>query len=156
MEPMGPDDRNHEQALAVRRPVCDLSLRLFLGGIHACHERCSEYDSIWLRRQYALAKVSDNSSRPSRCSCSGIRHMSMEDYVLCKHIPYIPFRLWDLMAPVCAIMVCEYFMISRGNIFVPSLYNGTKSNENYWYTGGWNLRAYIAYVVAIALPFPGK
>ncbi|KAJ9211054.1 hypothetical protein DTO166G4_7345 [Paecilomyces variotii] len=59
------------------------------------------------------------------------------------------------MAPVCAIMVCEYFMISRGNIFVPSLYNGTKSNENYWYTGGWNLRAYIAYVVAIALPFPG-
>lgn len=96
MEPMGPDDRNHEQALAVRRPVCDLSLRLFLGGIHACHERCSEYDSIWLRRQYALAKVSDDSSRPSCCSCSGLRHMSMEDYVLCKHIPYLPFWLWNL------------------------------------------------------------
>lgn len=60
------------------------------------------------------------------------------------------------MAPVCAIMVCEYFLISRGNIFVPSLYNGTRSNENYWYIGGWNVRAYIAYIVAIALPFPGK
>ncbi|KZF19513.1 putative allantoin permease [Xylona heveae TC161] len=59
------------------------------------------------------------------------------------------------MGPVVAIMICEYYLVSRGNVFIPSLYIGNKNNENYWYKGGWNVQAFIAYIVAIALPFPG-
>lgn len=59
------------------------------------------------------------------------------------------------MASVVAIMVCDYFFISRGNVFIPSLYNGTPANKNYYYTNGVNLQAVIAYIIGIALPFPG-
>ncbi|KAH8807554.1 allantoin [Xylogone sp. PMI_703] len=52
------------------------------------------------------------------------------------------------MGPVVAVMICEYFIISRGNIFIPSLYH-------YWYHRGWNVEAYVAYVVAVAIVFPG-
>ena len=36
-----------------------------------------------------------------------------------------------------------------------SLYNPTKTNPNYYYHGGWNVQAVIAYLIGIALPFPG-
>lgn len=52
-------------------------------------------------------------------------------------------------------MVCEYFLLTRGNIFIAHLYNGSKSNKHYYYNRGWNLQALIAYIVGIALPFPG-
>ncbi|BCS00588.1 uncharacterized protein AKAW2_50929S [Aspergillus luchuensis] len=59
------------------------------------------------------------------------------------------------MGAVVAIMVCEYFCFAKGNIFLSSLYDGTKLNKNYRYYGGWNIQAVIAYIIAIALPFPG-
>lgn len=59
------------------------------------------------------------------------------------------------MGPAVSIMLVEYFFISRGNIFVTSLYVGDKTNKNYWYTGGWNLQAYVAYVTAVGICFVG-
>ncbi|KAJ5611579.1 hypothetical protein N7528_008684 [Penicillium herquei] len=50
------------------------------------------------------------------------------------------------MASVVAIM---------GNITIGSLYVPTKANKNYWYHGGVNIQAVIAYCIGIALPFPG-
>ncbi|KAJ5646240.1 allantoin [Penicillium lividum] len=59
------------------------------------------------------------------------------------------------MASVVAIMIAEYFIMVRGNVFVPHLFNPTKSNAHYRYSGGFNIQAIIAYIVGIALPFPG-
>jgi nucleobase:cation symporter-1, NCS1 family len=47
------------------------------------------------------------------------------------------------------------FLFTNGNILVPWLFNPTSSNAHYRYHGGWNIQALIAYVVGIALPFPG-
>ena len=81
------------------------------------------------------------------------------------------------MASVVAIMVCDCrlkkasrtrsewisvadfvptdWLLTRGNVFVGQLYNPTQYNEHYYYSGGWNIQAYIAYVAGIALPFAG-
>lgn len=47
------------------------------------------------------------------------------------------------------------FLLTKGTVVIPSLYNPTNTNENYYYHRGWNLQALAAYVVGIALPFPG-
>lgn len=59
------------------------------------------------------------------------------------------------MASVVAIMVCEYWLLTRGNVFVGHCYDGSRNNRHYYYIGGWNVQALIAYLVGIALPFPG-
>ncbi|KAL4971013.1 permease for cytosine/purines, uracil, thiamine, allantoin-domain-containing protein [Aspergillus stella-maris] len=59
------------------------------------------------------------------------------------------------MGPAVSIMLVEYYIVSRGNIFIPSLYVGNKDNEHYWYHGGWNIQAYIAYITAVGLCFVG-
>jgi len=47
------------------------------------------------------------------------------------------------------------FLLTKGNVFIPSLYNGTPANKNYYYTRGVNIQAVVAYLIGIALPFPG-
>lgn len=59
------------------------------------------------------------------------------------------------MASVVAIMICEYFLLTKGNVFISHLYDGSKENKHYYYAMGWNLQAVFAYIVGIALPFPG-
>lgn len=59
------------------------------------------------------------------------------------------------MASVVAIMICDYFCLTKGNVFIPSLYDGSRHNKHYHYHRGWNIQAYIAYICGIALPFPG-
>ncbi|CAK4030652.1 uracil permease [Lecanosticta acicola] len=59
------------------------------------------------------------------------------------------------MASVVAIMVCDYFLLTNGNLFLSHLYDGSRHNRHYYYCHGWNLQAAIAYIVGIALPFPG-
>ncbi|KAI6085446.1 uracil permease-like protein [Hypoxylon rubiginosum] len=59
------------------------------------------------------------------------------------------------MASVAAIMIADYYFIIKGNVFTAWLYNPRKSNLHYRYHKGWNIQALIAYVVGIALPFPG-
>jgi len=59
------------------------------------------------------------------------------------------------MASVVAIMVCDYYLLTKGNVFIGHLYNGSKTNRHYYYHKGWNIQAVIAYLAGIALPFPG-
>lgn len=59
------------------------------------------------------------------------------------------------MASVVAIMICDYFCLTKGNVFLSYLYDGSKHNKHYYYTYGWNLQAVFAYIVGVALPFPG-
>lgn len=56
--------------------------------------------------------------------------------------------------PVVAIMIVDYFILRRGNITVRQLF--TRSGEGiYYYTRGFNLRAYAAFVIGFLLPLPG-
>ncbi|KAH8895262.1 hypothetical protein GQ53DRAFT_714883 [Thozetella sp. PMI_491] len=59
-----------------------------------------------------------------------------------------------LMGPFAAICITDYFFIRNGNYYVPDLYTGTTSSR-YWYYRGWNLRAIAAWIIGVALPFPG-
>lgn len=47
------------------------------------------------------------------------------------------------------------FLLTKGNVFIGHLYNGSKTNKHYYYHMGWNIQGVIAYLCGIALPFPG-
>ncbi|KAL3471359.1 permease for cytosine/purines, uracil, thiamine, allantoin-domain-containing protein [Aspergillus californicus] len=57
------------------------------------------------------------------------------------------------MAALVGPAVVEYYILSRGNMFIPDLYSG--SDSKYWYWRGWNIQALAAYLVGTALPLPG-
>lgn len=57
------------------------------------------------------------------------------------------------MASVVGILTADYYVVSRGNIFVKDLYHGGPGHYRYFY--GINVQAFIAYIAGIALPFPG-
>ncbi|KAK4937719.1 hypothetical protein LTR10_021729 [Elasticomyces elasticus] len=56
--------------------------------------------------------------------------------------------------PITAIMVVDYFLIRRGNMSIPDMYN-LASSGRYYYYHGWNIRAFVAFVAGFALPMPG-
>ncbi|KAF3764179.1 hypothetical protein M406DRAFT_330529 [Cryphonectria parasitica EP155] len=59
------------------------------------------------------------------------------------------------MASVVAVMVADYWVLTKGNVFISWLYDPTRANKHYYYNKGWNVQAYIAYICGVALPFPG-
>lgn len=59
------------------------------------------------------------------------------------------------MASVVAVMICDYYLLTKGNVFIGHLYNGSKTNKHYYYHRGWNIQALIAYICGIVPPFPG-
>ena len=58
------------------------------------------------------------------------------------------------LSAITGIMLCQYFVISRGHFEVSDMYT-TNPEGLYWYSGGWNYRAYVAYVLGIAPNFYG-
>ncbi|QKX63280.1 uncharacterized protein TRUGW13939_10449 [Talaromyces rugulosus] len=58
------------------------------------------------------------------------------------------------ICPIVACMIVDYWVIRKGNVHVPSLYK-TQPGSIYYYTAGFNIRAFVAWVVAIALVIPG-
>ncbi|KAF5361494.1 hypothetical protein D9758_006201 [Tetrapyrgos nigripes] len=58
------------------------------------------------------------------------------------------------LAPGAAILCVDYYFIQRGNIITKELYNGTPQG-NYWYHGGWNVRAPIVTVLSLIPCLPG-
>lgn len=48
----------------------------------------------------------------------------------------------------------DYFFARKGNLHVPSLYNGTPSSP-YWYWHGFNLRAFVAWTFGVAIVIHG-
>ncbi|THV72303.1 allantoin [Aureobasidium pullulans] len=59
------------------------------------------------------------------------------------------------MSALVGPTLIEYYVLAKGNIWVTQVYNGHKTNPYYWYHRGWNIQAFIAYVVGIALPITG-
>ncbi|RFU27486.1 hypothetical protein B7463_g8855, partial [Scytalidium lignicola] len=58
------------------------------------------------------------------------------------------------LSPLIAIMIVDYFIIRKGNIHIPSLYKGSSSSP-YWYYGGFNIRAFVAWVIGVAVVING-
>ncbi|KAH8891935.1 NCS1 nucleoside transporter [Thozetella sp. PMI_491] len=58
------------------------------------------------------------------------------------------------LAAITGVLMCNYYIISRGHFDVPALYSGDKSGP-YYYTKGWNFRAYIAYIITVGVNFAG-
>ncbi|KAF3800772.1 Allantoin permease, partial [Colletotrichum gloeosporioides] len=59
-----------------------------------------------------------------------------------------------LMGPFAAICIVDYFFVANGNFSITELYVGNESYR-YWYYKGWNIRAIAAWILGVALPFPG-
>ncbi|KAL1960686.1 hypothetical protein VTO42DRAFT_6516 [Malbranchea cinnamomea] len=55
---------------------------------------------------------------------------------------------------VVGIMLVDYFYVRRGNIHLPDLFT-TSSLGRYYYTKGFNIRAFVSFVAGFLLPFPG-
>ncbi|KAK4627328.1 Allantoin permease [Fulvia fulva] len=58
------------------------------------------------------------------------------------------------ITPVVALMIVDYWLSRRGNIHVPSLYRPDSSSP-YYYTKGFNPRAYTAWLVGVVLLISG-
>ncbi|KAF4630035.1 hypothetical protein G7Y89_g8107 [Cudoniella acicularis] len=58
------------------------------------------------------------------------------------------------MGGLTGVMIADYYL-TRGNLFLEHLYDGKKTNANYYYSRGWSIQAYIGYVCGLAIGFPG-
>lgn len=58
------------------------------------------------------------------------------------------------MGGLTGVMIADYG-ITRGNLFIENLYDGSKTNPRYYYSRGWNVQAYIAYIAGLGIGFPG-
>ncbi|RAL58370.1 hypothetical protein DID88_006050 [Monilinia fructigena] len=50
------------------------------------------------------------------------------------------------LSAITGVLLCHYFIIARGFLKIPDLYTSDKKAA-YYYTGGWNWRAYAAFMV---------
>lgn len=57
-----------------------------------------------------------------------------------------------VLAPMAAILAADYFLIQRRNMDIPAMYD---PNGRYRFTKGWNWRAFVALLLAIAPNLPG-
>lgn len=58
------------------------------------------------------------------------------------------------MAPLCAVIIIDYWFARRGNIHVPSLYDGSKTGL-YWFKGGINWVGVFAWIGGTVMGLPG-
>ncbi|GAA6032737.1 hypothetical protein JCM8097_000767 [Rhodosporidiobolus ruineniae] len=56
------------------------------------------------------------------------------------------------LAPIACIMFTDFFIVRRGKLHVEDLYD---PNGPFWYTWGFNWRAYVAWICALAPNLPG-
>jgi NCS1 family nucleobase:cation symporter-1 len=56
------------------------------------------------------------------------------------------------MGPLAGVMVCDYYIIKKRKLDLDQLYT---DHGIYWYSGGWNWRAYASFVVGFAPLLPG-
>lgn len=63
------------------------------------------------------------------------------------------------LMPLCGVMVVDYWVVRRGNLHVPSLYDkgaaAAPGRLPYTYLGGWNPRALAAWVAGVAFTVHG-
>lgn len=58
------------------------------------------------------------------------------------------------LSAITGVLLCNYWVISRGYYKMDDLFTARKDGA-YYFTKGWNIRAYIAYILAIAPNFAG-
>ncbi|QSZ37658.1 hypothetical protein DSL72_008757 [Monilinia vaccinii-corymbosi] len=58
------------------------------------------------------------------------------------------------LSAITGVLLCHYFIVARGFLKIPDLYTSDEKAA-YYYTGGWNWRAYAAYVIGIIPNFWG-
>ena len=58
------------------------------------------------------------------------------------------------LSAITGVLLCNYYIIARGYLDIPSAFTSAKSGA-YHFTGGWNYRAYIAYVIGVVPNFYG-
>ena len=58
-----------------------------------------------------------------------------------------------IIAPIAAILIADYYYCKKGRIDIKGLYD---ESAKYTYTKGWNVAAYIAWIVAFILPLSGN
>ncbi|GME22532.1 hypothetical protein EG329_006952 [Neofusicoccum parvum] len=58
------------------------------------------------------------------------------------------------LSAITGILLCHYYIITRGYLAIDDLYTSRKDGV-YYYTRGWNWRAYCAYIIAIIPNFYG-
>lgn len=58
------------------------------------------------------------------------------------------------LMPICGVMVVDYWIVRKGNMHVPSLYD-KQPGHPYTYFKGWNLRAIASWVAGVAFTVHG-
>jgi cytosine/uracil/thiamine/allantoin permease len=58
------------------------------------------------------------------------------------------------MGPLAGIMVADYYLIKKRKLDIHALYQDGPDGI-YWYTGGFNLRAFLAFGIAVVPLLPG-
>ncbi|KAH7038378.1 permease for cytosine/purines, uracil, thiamine, allantoin-domain-containing protein [Microdochium trichocladiopsis] len=58
------------------------------------------------------------------------------------------------IATLIGVMLSDYYVVRNGNYFIDDLYSADPSSR-YYYTKGFHWRAYVAYIIGVALQFPG-
>lgn len=58
------------------------------------------------------------------------------------------------LSAITGILLCNYYIITRGYMDIPDLFTSSKTGA-YYYSRGWNIRAYVAYVIGVAPNFYG-
>ncbi|KAK2001067.1 NCS1 nucleoside transporter [Colletotrichum falcatum] len=58
------------------------------------------------------------------------------------------------LSAITGVLLVNYYLVGRGRIHIPDCFTSEKSGA-YYYSHGWNIRAYIAYVVGIIPNFYG-
>jgi NCS1 family nucleobase:cation symporter-1 len=57
-----------------------------------------------------------------------------------------------LMGPLAGIMICDYYVIKQRKLNLHEMY---RDHGIYWYTGGFNLRAFASFFLAVGPLMPG-
>lgn len=58
------------------------------------------------------------------------------------------------LSAITGVLLCRYYIVARGHLEIDDLFTARKDGM-YYYTHGWNWRAYAAYVIGIAPNFYG-
>ncbi|KAF7879756.1 uncharacterized protein EAF02_007926 [Botrytis sinoallii] len=114
---------------------------------------------------YDIRMVSDNHLpspkihiHPHRFSsiCAVISIVIQPWYLLKSAVIFISFlaSYQIFLSAITGVLLCHYFVIARGFLKIPDLYTSDKKAA-YHYKGGWNWRAYAAYVIGIIPNFYG-
>ncbi|KAK4096818.1 hypothetical protein N658DRAFT_479998 [Parathielavia hyrcaniae] len=59
-----------------------------------------------------------------------------------------------LMGPLAGVMVADYYLVKKRKLNIHAMYQDGPEGI-YWYTGGFNLRAFLAFGIAVAPLLPG-